>query len=68
MRPLYNARLQETSTTQISMMFVFVSMPIGGVLMILVALELFLQAIIGIYQPQKGVHSKDIDMANFSDE
>ncbi|NNK96116.1 MAG: TRAP transporter small permease [Desulfobacterales bacterium] len=57
----YNARLQETSTTQVSMMFVFISMPIGGVLMFLVALELFIQAIIGIYQPQQGVHPRDLD-------
>lgn len=63
-----NARLQETSTTQISMMFVFVSMPIGGVLTLLVALELFIQAIIGIYQPQQGVHLRDLDVDQVSTE
>lgn len=63
-----NARLQETSTTQISMMFVFISMPIGGVLMILVALELFIQAIIGIYRPQHGVHPRGLDIDQTSTE
>ena len=58
----YNARSQETSTTQISMMFVFISMPIGGVLTLLVSLELFIQAIIGIYQPQKGVHQRNLEV------
>lgn len=64
----YNARNQETSTTQISMMFVFISMPIGGVLMILVALELFVQSLIGIYKPEIGVHPRDIETPQVSAE
>ena len=54
----FNARNQETSTTQISMMYVFISMPIGGVFMFLISLELFIQAIFGIYKPSEGVHQK----------
>lgn len=63
-----NARLQETSTTQISMMFVFISMPIGGILVLLVALELLVQALIGVYRPQQGVHPQDLDMDQVSTE
>lgn len=56
-----NARTQETSTTQVSMMYVFISMPVGGVLMFLISLELFIQAVIGIYKPSEGVHRKAIE-------
>lgn len=63
-----NARSQETSTTQISMMYVFISMPVGGVFMFLMSLELFIQAIIGIYKPSEGVNKKDIETSqNFAE-
>ncbi len=54
-----NAKNQETSTTQISMMYVFISMPVGAAFMFLLSLELFVQAIIGIYKPNKGVHNEN---------
>jgi len=64
----WNARVQNTATTQISMMYVFVAMPVGGVIMFFVSLELFLQAIIGIFKPSEGIHLQDIEMAKSSAE
>ena len=64
----WNARLQETSTTQISMMYVFCAMPFGGVIMFFVSLELFIQAIVGIFKPSDGVHIEEIEMAKASPE
>lgn len=64
----WNARVQHTATTQISMMFVFGAMPVGGVLMFFVSLELFLRSIIGIFKPSDGVHLHEIEMAKSSPE
>lgn len=51
-----NARSQITATTQVSMMYVFGSMPLGGVLMGLVSLELLLLSLVGVFRPERGVH------------
>ena len=64
----WNARVQNTATTQISMMYVFGAMPIGGMIMIFVSLELFIQAIVGIFKPSNGVHIEEIEMAKASPE
>ena len=50
-----NARIQHTPTTGISMMYVFMSMPVGGVLLLLVSLELLLQSIAGMSGRSRGV-------------
>lgn len=57
-----NAKSQETSTTHVSMMFVFVSMPVGGGIMLLVSFEMFIQALIGIFQPSQGVHRENSEI------
>lgn len=64
----WNARVQNTATTQISMMYVFGAMPVGGVIMSFVSLELFLRSIIGIFKPADGIHLQDIEMAKTSAE
>lgn len=64
----WNARVQNTATTQISMMYVFGSMPVGGFIMFFVALELFFQAIIGIFKPSEGIHLQEVEMAESSAE
>ena len=57
-----NARIQHTPTTGISMMYVFLSMPVGGVLLLLVSLELLLRSIAGTsgrghrFDPSMDVH------------
>lgn len=57
-----NAKSQETATTHISMMFVFISMPVGGFFMLLVSLEMFIQALIGIFEPSQGVHKENSEI------
>lgn len=47
----WNARVQHTPTTGISMAFVFAAMPVGGVLMLLVATEQTLRSLIGVVRP-----------------
>ena len=62
---MLNARVQETATTQISMMYVFASMPFGGLMMGLIALEFFLKSLLGIVHPEEGiVHHSDSGMAS----
>ena len=53
-----NAKSQETATTHVSMMYVFISMPIGGGLVLLVALEMFVEAVIGIFRPSAKVDNE----------
>ncbi len=61
---MLNARVQQTATTQVSMMYVFASMPFGGLMMGLIALEFFLQSLLGTVLPEEGlVHHGDSDMA-----
>ena len=52
---MLNARVQQTATTQISMMYVFASMPFGGFMMGLIALEFFLKSLLGIVHPAEGI-------------
>jgi len=64
---MLNARVQETATTQISMMYVFASMPFGGLAMGLIALEFFFKSLLGIIIPEQGmVPPSDSDMASAS--
>lgn len=63
-----NARVQTTPTTGVSMMYVFASMPAGGVLMALVSLELLARALVGIADPSRGVHLPEHEQAGFSPE
>ncbi len=64
----WNARVQDTATTQISMMYVFGAMPFGGAIMFFVSLELFFQSIIGIFKPSEGVLLQEIETAKSSPE
>lgn len=64
----WNARVQNTATTQISMMYVFSAMPFGGVIMFFVSLEMLLQSVIGIFKPSDGVLLEEIEMARSSPE
>lgn len=62
---MLNARVQQTATTQISMMYVFASMPFGGFVMGLIALEFFFKSLLGIIFPEEGlVPHSDSDMAS----
>ena len=62
---MLNARVQQTATTQISMMYVFAYMPFGGFVMGLVALEFFFKSLLGIIFPEEGlVPHSDSDMAS----
>ena len=63
-----NARAQTTSTTQISMIYVFGAMPLGGVVMLLIAVELMLTSLRGIFNPDEGVHITNLDLAETSPE
>jgi len=62
----WNARVQNTATTQISMMYVFGAMPLGGVIMFFISLEMLLQAVIGIFKPSEGIHLREAEMAKSS--
>ncbi len=64
----WNARVQNTATTQVSMMYVFGAMPFGGVILFFVSLEMLLQSIIGIFKPADGVVLDEIEMARSSPE
>lgn len=56
------AKAQTTATTNISMMYIFISMPVGAILMVGVALQLFFESIVGIVRLDEGVHlSRDGD-------
>ena len=55
----WNARIQATPTTGVSMLYVFACMPIGGAVMFLIALELWLKSLMGIWRPDEGVHAPD---------
>ena len=50
------AKAQTTATTNISMMYIFISMPIGACLMFGIALQLLMEAIVGIVRLDQGVH------------
>ena len=52
----WNARVQTTPTTGISMMYIFAAMPLGGLVMFFISLELLLKALLGISRPDAGVH------------
>ena len=62
------AKSQTTATTNISMLYIFSAMPIGGAVMLLVALELVLRGVKGIFDPKAGVHRTGLDMASGSGE
>ena len=62
------AKSQTTATTNISMLYIFSAMPIGGAAMLLVALELVLRSVLGIFDPKAGVHHTGMDMASGSGE
>ncbi len=47
----WNARVQHTPTTGISMAYVFAAMPVGGVLMLLIAAEHMLRSVVGVAHP-----------------
>lgn len=51
----WNARSQHAPSMNLSMLVVFISMPISGVLMLLVSAELTLKSIRGIVDPALGV-------------
>ena len=55
----WNARIQATPTTGVSMLVVFAAMPLGGAVMFLVALELWLKALRGVWRPERGAHVDD---------
>ena len=59
----WKARVQATATTNISMLYIFSAMPIGAVLMLLVAVELVLRGFLGLFDPEAGVHQTSLDMA-----
>lgn len=59
----WNARVQNTATTQVSMMYVFSAMPFGGGIMFLVALEMMMQSIVGIFKPGAGVVIEEMELA-----
>ena len=56
----WNARIQSTPTTGISMLYVFAAMPVGGAIMFLISAELLLKSIAGIWRPELGVHRPEI--------
>ena len=62
------AKSQTTATTNVSMLYIFSAMPIGGVIMLLVGLELVLRGVIGLFDPQAGIHNSGMDMAESSGE
>ncbi len=62
------AKSQTTATTNISMLYIFSAMPIGGMIMLLVGLELVLRGVIGLFDPQAGIHTSDMDVAESSGE
>jgi len=64
----WQAKSQTTATTNISMLYIFSAMPIGGVIMLLVGLELVLQGIMGMFDPQAGIHNNGKDIAEWSGE
>ena len=55
----WNARIQATPTTGVSMLYVFACMPAGGAVMFLIAFEMLLKSIMGVWQPELGVHPED---------
>ena len=61
-----NAKTQMTSTTQISMMVVFISMPISGVVMFFIGLEHLIQAAKGVIDPAQGVQISEEAMVQDS--
>ncbi len=63
-----NAEVQVTPTTGVSMMYVFMAMPAGGVMMAMIALELFLKAVLGIFRPERGLRTAGADQAAVSPE
>lgn len=50
------AQSQTTATTGISMMYIFISMPVGACLMVGVSLQLFIESLVGIVRPDQGIH------------
>jgi len=52
----WNARIQATPTTGISMLYIYACMPVGGAIMFLIALEFLLKSILGIRHPELGIH------------
>ena len=62
------ARSQTTATTNISMMYIFSAMPIGGVVMLFVAIELAARSVIGVFDPQAGVRHSGLQVAQSSGE
>lgn len=64
----WNARVQHTPTTGVSMAVVFAAMPVGGVLMLSVAIEQFLRSIRGIIDPTHAVHASEAAQATMSPE
>ena len=63
-----NARVQRTPTTGISMMYVFAAMPVGGIILALVSIEMLLRSLLGIADPARGVHLSQEDQAVMSPE
>jgi TRAP-type C4-dicarboxylate transport system permease small subunit len=55
----WNARIQATPTTGISMLYIYACLPVGGAVMLLISLELFLKSLLGIQRPEWGVHPPD---------
>ncbi len=62
------AKSQTTATTNISMLYIFSAMPIGGAVMLPVALELLFRSVKGVLDPKAGVHHTGMDMASSSGE
>ena len=62
------AKSQTTATTNISMLYIFSAMPIGGVIMLLVGLELVFRGVIGLFDPKAGVHHSGMEMPGSSGE
>lgn len=63
-----NARVQHTPTTGISMMYVFAAMPVGGVILAMVSVEMLLRSLLGIADPERGVHLSERDQVAMSPE
>lgn len=60
------AKSQTTATTNISMLYIFSAMPIGAVIMLLVGLELLFRGVIGLFDPEAGVHCNGKERAGTS--
>jgi TRAP-type C4-dicarboxylate transport system permease small subunit len=63
-----NARVQVTPTTGVSMMWVFAAMPLGGLVMFLITLQLLLESVLGVFRPERGVSLSEDQQAAMSPE